>query len=83
MVFGFCALAVCWIAAIRGWCSQRRRADEYKALYLSMIDAIGEVALERFELQQLNAQLAERVAAQSELLTRRSERERVPVESAN
>ena len=72
-------LAVLCIIAMQRWRMERRRADEYKALYLSMIDALSETALERFEFQQLNVQLAQRVAAQSALLSRRAER--VPSEN--
>ena len=79
MALTFWLLLACWAVTFRWFRQERRRADEYKALYLSMIDALGEVALERFEFQQLNVQLAERVAAQSELLTRRAER--VPSEN--
>ena len=70
MLWLFFALGVLLAVTFRRLLQERRRADEYKALYLRMIGAVREFAQEQYELKRLNVQLSERVAAQSELLTR-------------
>ena len=64
-----CAI-INWAVTYMRMLQERRRADEYKALYLRMIGTVREFAQEQYELKRLNVQLSERVAAQSELLTR-------------